>query len=81
MATRTMIFGFIRVKTMADFRKGTWKLRENIRCVGGVEISCYVNSQKSWLMNVAYLKVKHGLRFHLFFFFSRHRIAVVFLRA
>ncbi len=26
-------FCFIRVKTMANFRKGTWKLRENIRCV------------------------------------------------
>ncbi len=24
MATRTTIFGFIRVKTMANFRKGTW---------------------------------------------------------
>ncbi len=42
MATRTMIFGFIRVKTMANFRKGTWKLR----CFGGGEISYYVNSQK-----------------------------------
>ncbi len=38
MATRTMIFGFIRVKTMANFHKGTWKLREKIRCVVGGEI-------------------------------------------
>ncbi len=38
MATRTVIFGFIRVKTMANFRKGTWKLRENIRCIVGGEI-------------------------------------------
>ncbi len=40
MATRTMIFlgGFIGVKTMANFHKGTWKLWENIRCVGGGEI-------------------------------------------
>ncbi len=35
-------FGFIPVKTMADFRKGTCTLRENIRCVGGGEI------QKVW---------------------------------
>ncbi len=33
-----MIFGFIYVKTMANFRKGTWKLRENIKLVGGGEI-------------------------------------------
>ncbi len=43
MATRTMIFfggggGIIHVKTMASFRKGTWKLGENIRCVGDGEI-------------------------------------------
>ncbi len=42
MATRTIIFylffGFISVKTMANFRKWTWKLGENIRCVGGGEI-------------------------------------------
>ncbi len=38
MATITMIFGFIPVKTMANFRKGTYKLRENIRCVGDGEI-------------------------------------------
>ncbi len=31
-------FGFIRVKNMANFRKGTWKLRENFRLVGGGEI-------------------------------------------
>ncbi len=53
MATGTMIFGFIRVKTMANFRKRTWKLRGNIRCVVG-----YVN-------NVVNLKVMHGLRFNL----------------
>ncbi len=38
VATRTMIFGFIYLKTMANFRKGTWKLRENIKLVGGGEI-------------------------------------------
>ncbi len=43
MATRTMIcflllFIYIRVKTMANFRKGPWKLRVNIRCIGGGEI-------------------------------------------
>ncbi len=39
MAKRSMIFFFgIRVKTMANFRKGTWKLRETVRCVGGGEI-------------------------------------------
>ncbi len=39
MAIRTMIlFYFFRVKTMANFRKGTWKFGENIRCVGGGEI-------------------------------------------
>ncbi len=27
-----------RVKTMANFHKGTWKLWENIRCVVGGEI-------------------------------------------
>ncbi len=37
-ATRITIFGFIRSKTTAHFRKGTWKLRENIRCVGGGEV-------------------------------------------
>ncbi len=31
-------FFCVRIKTMANFRKGTWKLRENIRCVGGGEI-------------------------------------------
>ncbi len=34
-ATRIKIFGFIRSKTTAYFRKGTWKLSENIKCVGG----------------------------------------------
>ncbi len=24
--------GFIRIKTVANFHKGTWKLRENITC-------------------------------------------------
>ncbi len=40
MAIRPMIFFFFffRVKTMTNFRKGTWKLGENIRCVGGGEI-------------------------------------------
>ncbi len=33
MATRPMIFCFIHVKTMANFRRGTWKLRENITLV------------------------------------------------
>ncbi len=33
-----VFFCFIRVKTMANFRKGTWKLGENISCVGGGEI-------------------------------------------
>ncbi len=46
MAIRTTIFGFIRVKTMANFHKGIWKLRENIRHVVGGEIitnikTCY----------------------------------------
>ncbi len=35
MATRTMIFSFIRSKTMANFCKGTWKVKENISVVGG----------------------------------------------
>ncbi len=39
MAARTMIFGFIRDKTMANFRKGTWKLTENISVGGGEMIS------------------------------------------
>ncbi len=38
MATRAMIFGFIRVKIMANFQKGTWKLGENIRYVVDGEI-------------------------------------------
>ncbi len=38
MATRTTHFCFIRSKTMANFRKGTLKLRENIRCVGVGEV-------------------------------------------
>ncbi len=36
MATITMIF--FRVKTLANFLKGTWKLGENIRCIGGGEV-------------------------------------------
>ncbi len=28
-------FWFIRSKTMANFRKGTWKVRENIRRIVG----------------------------------------------
>ncbi len=39
MATRTIIFGFIRVNTMVNLCKGTWKLTENIKLVGGGEIS------------------------------------------
>ncbi len=41
MAARTFFFFFfflIRVKTMANFRKWTWKLGENIRCFGDGEI-------------------------------------------
>ncbi len=33
-----MIFILFVLKTMANFRKGTAKLRENIRCFGGGEI-------------------------------------------
>ncbi len=86
MATRTRIFGFIRSKTMAYFRRGTWKLRENIRCVVGGEV-LDIKTLKSTAKEVsqdydecrAYLKVMHGLRLHLFFFyFSRCRIADVF---
>ncbi len=33
-----MVFGFIHVKTMGNFRKGIWKLRENIKLVCGGEI-------------------------------------------
>ncbi len=36
--TMIYFYFFIRVKTMANFRKGTWKLGEIIRCVGGGEI-------------------------------------------
>ncbi len=36
MATRTMIFGFIRVNTVANLSKGTWELGESIICVGGL---------------------------------------------
>ncbi len=35
LATRTVMFGFVRSKTMASFCKGTWKVRENIICVVG----------------------------------------------
>ncbi len=43
MATRTMIFFlllfiYIRVKTMANFRKGPWELRVNIRCIVVVKL-------------------------------------------
>ncbi len=43
MATRTMIyfvllFIYICVKTMANFRKGPWELGVNIKCIGGGEI-------------------------------------------
>ncbi len=42
MAARTIFFFLllflIRVKTMANFRKWTWKLGENIRCFGDGEI-------------------------------------------
>ncbi len=38
MTTSTRIFGFIRVKTMANIRKGIWTLREIIRCVVAGEI-------------------------------------------
>ncbi len=53
MATRTMIF-FIGVKTMANFRKWTWKLGDNITCIGGGEIitdiktGINLNTQKSF---------------------------------
>ncbi len=53
MATRTMIFGFIRSKTMANFRKGTWKLRENIRYVGGGEVSYIKTLLKSTAKKVS----------------------------
>ncbi len=40
---------------MANFRKGTWKLRENIRCVGGeiiTDIKTHFNTQKSYECNL-----------------------------
>ncbi len=37
MATRTTIFGFICVKTMANFRKGTWNSLLGV--VGGESIT------------------------------------------
>ncbi len=62
---------------MANFHKWTWKLRENIRCVGGGEIitdikTCYEpqNPNKFHrIMNVAYLKVMHAIGSSSFFFF------------
>ncbi len=61
---------------MANFRKGTWKLRENIRCVGGEIISdiktrYYPQNPKTFhrIMNVAYLKVTDAIGSHLFFSF------------
>ncbi len=63
---------------MANFRKWTWKLGDNITCIGGGEIitdiktGINLNPKKFHkIMNVAHLKVTHGLRFlHLFFFLA-----------
>ncbi len=78
MATRTRIFGFIRVKTMASFLKGTWKLRENIKLVGGGQIISNIKTcQQPKKVSQDY-EVMHGLCFS---FFSRRQIADVFSQA
>ncbi len=59
MATRTMIIGFIRCKTMAKFRKGTWKQRildalVVVKLLPTLKHVINVNNQKSFhrIMNV-----------------------------
>lgn len=69
-----MIFGFIRVKTMANFRKGTCKTQRIldalvVKLLPILKHVLNVNSQKSFTGLWMYLKVTHGLRFHLFIFF------------
>ncbi len=38
------MFSFFCVKTMANFCTGTWKLRENMRCIGGGEVITDINT-------------------------------------
>ncbi len=88
MATRTMIFGFIRSKTMAGFRKGTWKVRENRLLYALLVVKLFltlkhvinINSQNKFhcFMNVPESDAGAS---SFFFFFSRRRITDVFSRA
>ncbi len=77
---------------MVNFRKGTWKLGENIRCVGGGEI--ITDIKKNTLLTSTPKKVLHDYEcslpesdaqasFSPFFFlpFSWRRIADVFSQA
>ncbi len=77
MAARTiflfLLFFLIRVKTMANFRKGTWKLGENIRCFGDGEIITDIKKRYqpqhpkfNGIMSVALSE--NEARFHLFCF-------------
>ncbi len=62
---------------MANFRKGTWKLRENIKWVGGGEIISDIKTcQQPKKVSKDY-EVMHGL----LLFFLRRQIADVFSRA
>ncbi len=74
MATRTMIFGFIRV--MVHFRKGTGKHGKLLDALVMVKLLptlkhvINVNHQNRFTGLGMHLKVKHRLRFHLYFLFS-----------
>ncbi len=73
MATRTMIFGFVCVKTMEHGNS-----ERILDALVVVKLAIRSTAKKVSQAYLAYLKVMHGHRFHLFF---RHRIAFVFSRA
>ncbi len=68
-------FFIIHVKTMANVRKGTWNIGENIRCVGGGEIitdikTCYYPQHPKKfhrIKNVAYTEKNDSLNLIHFF--------------
>ncbi len=62
MATRTMIFCFIHGKTMANLRKGTWKIYMSKISLKYISLHIYNSDPSRVIMNIKLSS--HGFLFH-----------------
>ncbi len=77
-----MIFGFIHGKSMANFRKGTWKLRENTLLVVKLLPTLISTAKKKFHVDYECSLPESDAQASSFFsFFFSRGTAVVFSRA